>query len=291
MFRPTLGAIRTSRAYDHQVGQQPVVRDVHVATGVALRYLEQGDPAGRAILLLHPWGESLRCFDRLLALLPPSLRVLSLDQRGHGGADKPASGYELASFAADVEAFMETAGLAAAVLVGSSSGGYVAQQVALNSPSRVTGLVLVGSPRSLHGRPPFADEVERLTDPVDPAWVRKSLTWFPRFHDVPDWYIEDRVRDGLRLPAHVWRDTLTGLITALAPTDTGTITAPTLIIWGDRDNLLSGKDERQLAAAIPGSRLVVYRDTGHLVLWEQPDQVASDLTAFVEGLETTAATS
>jgi alpha-beta hydrolase superfamily lysophospholipase len=124
------GAIRTSRAYDHQVGQQPVVRDVHIATGVALRYLEQGDPAGRAILLLHPWGESLRCFDRLLALLPPSLRVLSLDQRGHGGADKPASGYELASFAADVEAFMETAGLAAAVLVGSSSGGYVAQQVA-----------------------------------------------------------------------------------------------------------------------------------------------------------------
>jgi len=291
VFRPTLGAIRTSRTYDHRVGQQPVLRDVHVATGVALRYLEQGDPAGRAILLLHPWGESLRCFDRLLALLPTSLRVLALDQRGHGGADKPPSGYELASFAADVEAFMDTAGLAAAVLVGSSSGGYVAQQVALNSPSRVTGLVLVGSPRSLYGRPPFAEEVERLTDPVDPAWVRKSLTWFPRFHDVPDWYIEDRVRDGLRLPAHVWRDTLTGLITALVPTDIGTITVPTLIIWGDRDNLLSGEDERQMAAAIPGSRLVVYQDTGHLVLWEQPDRVATDLTAFVEGLGTTAPTS
>ena len=289
-FRPPSGAVRTSAAYDHQVAQQPVVREVHVATGINLRYLEHGDPAGRAILLLHPWGESLRCFDRLNTLLPPSLRVLSLDQRGHGGAAKPAGGYELASFAADVEAFMDTAGLAAAVLVGSSSGGYVAQQVALDSPSRVTGLVLVGSPRSLHGRPPFADEVERLTDPVDPAWVRESLTWFPRFHDVPDWYIEDRVRDGLRLPAHVWRETLTGLITALAPTDTGTITAPTLIIWGDRDDLLPGEDQRQLAAAIPGSRLVVYQDTGHLVLWEQPDRVATDLTAFVAGLRTTATT-
>ncbi len=272
------------------MAQQPVVREVHVATGVTLCYLQQGDPAGRAILLLHPWGESLRCFDRLIALLPPSLRVLSLDQRGHGGAEKPVGGYELASFAADVAAFMDAADLASAVLVGSSSGGYVAQQVALNSPGRVTGLVLVGSPRSLHARPPFADEVERLTDPVDPAWVRESLTWFPRFHDVPDWYIEDRVRDGLRLPAHVWRDTLTGLITAPAPTDMGTITAPTLIIWGDRDDLMRGEDQRQLAAAIPGSQLIVYQDTGHLVLWEQPDRVATDLTAFVEGLETAAPT-
>jgi rifampin ADP-ribosylating transferase len=151
--------------------------------------------------------------------------VLSLDQRGHGGAEKPAGGYELAAFAADVEAFMDAAQLATAVLVGSSSGGYVAQQVALHSPSRVTALVLVGTPRSLHGRPPFADEVERLTDPVDPNWVRASLTWFPRFHDVPTRYIEDRVQDGLRLPAHVWRDTMTGLITAPVPTDTGTITA------------------------------------------------------------------
>ena len=54
------------------MAEQPVVRDVHVGTGVRLRYLEQGDPAGMAILVLHPWGESLRCFDRLIALLPPS---------------------------------------------------------------------------------------------------------------------------------------------------------------------------------------------------------------------------
>ena len=276
------------RRYDRTMAEQPVVRKVRVAAGVTVRYREQGDPSGTAVLLLHPWAESLRCFDRLTALLPPSMRVLSLDQRGHGGSDKPVSGYELAAFSADVEAFMDALGVAAAVLVGSSSGGYVAQQVALDSPSLVTGLVLVGAPRSLHGRPPFADEVERLTDPVDPSWVRESLTWFPRFHDVPNRYVEDRVQDGLCLPAHVWRDTLTGLLTAPAPTETGTITAPTLIIWGDRDDILSGEDQRQLADAIPGSRLVAYQDTGHLVLWEQPDRVAADLTAFVESLEAAA---
>jgi pimeloyl-ACP methyl ester carboxylesterase len=134
------------------------------------------------------------------------------------------------------------------------------------------------------GRPPFADEVDLLTDPVDRAWVEASLEWFPRFHDVPDWYIEDRINAGVRTPAHAWRQSLTGLTTAPPPTETGTITAPTLIIWGDRDELLTRADQEALAAAIPDSRFVVYEGTGHLVLWEQPQRVATDLTSFVTSL-------
>jgi len=109
---------------------------------------------------------------------------------------------------------MDAVGLQSAVQLGSLSGGYVAQQVAVQVPYRVDDLVLVGAPRSLQGRPAFADEVDRLTDPVDPTWVEESLTWFPRYHDVPDCYIKDRIRDGLRVPAHVWKAGLAGLTTA-----------------------------------------------------------------------------
>jgi rifampin ADP-ribosylating transferase len=59
-----------------------------------------------------------------------------------------------------------------------------------------------------------------------------------------------------------------------------------LIIWGERDELLPLQDGYLLAAAIPGSRLIVYEETGHLVLWEQPERVATDLTDFVAGLST-----
>jgi pimeloyl-ACP methyl ester carboxylesterase len=176
------------------------------------------------------------------------------------------------NFADDIEAFMDAVGLQSAVLLGSSSGGYVAQQVAVQVPHRVGGLVLVGAPRSLQCRPAFGHEVDRLTDPVDPSWVEESLTWFPRYHDVPDWYIKDRIRDGLRVPAHVWIAGLARLTTAVPPSESGTITAPTLIIWGERDELLPLQDGYLLAAAIPGSRLIVYEDTGHLVLWEQPNE-------------------
>lgn len=55
-------------------------------------------------------------------------------------------------------------------------------------------------------------------------------------------------------------------------------------MWGACDELLTREQQQALTAAIPASRLVVYEDTGHLVLWEQPERVASDLTAFVESL-------
>jgi rifampin ADP-ribosylating transferase len=139
----------------------------------------------------------------------------------------------------------------------------------------------VGSPRTLKGKPSFADEVERLTDPIDPRWVKATLDWFPIVGDVPKWYVRDRVFDGVRMPARVWIEALRGLYTAEPPTEMGAITAPTLILWGAADGLLSGADERALADAIPGSRLIVYENTGHLVLWERPDRVAADLIDFL----------
>lgn len=231
--------------------------------------------------MLHAWAESLGSFDRLLPLLPPGIRVLAPDQRGHGHADKPRTGYALADFARDAVAFLDEVGLESAVLLGSSSGGYVAQQVAFAHPHRVAGLLLVGSPRSLRGRPPFADDVGTLTDPVDPAWVRRFLEWIPLLTEVPRWYLEDRVRDGVRMPAAVWQESLIGLSTALPPTEAGVITAPTLIISGASDRLLPEGEGRALATAIAGSRLIEYEHTGHLVLWEHPERVASDTVDFV----------
>ena len=101
-------------------GSRRQVHKIHLDTGISLAYVEQGDRSGRAILLLHAWGESLRCFDRLTPLLPDSYRVLAIDQRGHGQADKPADGYDLESLAVDLVAFMDAMGLSSVVLVGLS---------------------------------------------------------------------------------------------------------------------------------------------------------------------------
>jgi pimeloyl-ACP methyl ester carboxylesterase len=254
---------------------------LRLATGITTGYTEDGDPDGRpALLLLHAWAESRRSFALLAPGLPAWLRTVAVDLRGHGDADKPPSGYDLPALAADVVAAMDALDLPDAVLVGASSGGYVAQQVAVDTPRRVAGLVLAGAPRDLRGVPPFAAEIERLRDPVDPAWVRSFVAGFPHA-PVPGWYLEQAAADGLRLPADVWRATLAGLTSSRPPTDVGLITAPTLVVSGAADGLLGRAQTAALASAIPHARWIEYPDAGHVVLWDQPARLAADIAAFL----------
>lgn len=261
----------------------PEVRNLSLRTGITVPCLVQGDQDAKPLLLLHAWGESRNSFDRLLPGLT-GFRVYAPDLRGQGQADKPGEGYSLAEQAGDAVAILDAVGAKTSFVLGSSSGGYVAQQLAVMHPGRVAALVLVGSPLSLQGRPAVADEVEQLADPIDEDWVRASVSWFPLHQPVPGWYLEDRVRDGVRMPAHAWKKLLAGLTSSAPPTDAGTIRTPTLIICGGKDNLLPQRDRELLAARISGAKLKVYPDAGHLVLWECPDRVLADAGAFLNSL-------
>lgn len=131
-------------------------------------------------------------------LLPElaGFRIYAPDLRGQGDADKPQNGYSLAEQAADAAAVLDALEVPTTSILGSSSGGYIAQQLAVEHPDRVTALVLVGAALTLQGRPPFAAEVESLTDPVAEDWVRNFLTGFPLIQDVPSWFLEDQVFEG-----------------------------------------------------------------------------------------------
>ena len=252
-----------------------------LSTGVSVPHRAHGDPGGVPCLLVHAWCEAAGSFDRMLPHLPRWAAVHAIDLRGHGGADKPADGYALADVAADVVAVLDALGLEQAVLVGSSSGGYVAQQVAASWPERVTGLALIGSPATLASRPPFADEVAALTDPLDPAWVRDTLAWFPLGTPVPSGYVDDRVADALAVPASIWSAALEGLCAAEPPLARAPLDIPGVVIWGGRDDVLGRTQRDALAAALPRARIVVLPGVGHLVLWERPERVAAEVARLL----------
>ena len=252
--------------------------------GLELPYIEQGDPHGVPVVLVHAWLESRRYFDRLMAALPERIRAFAFDQRGHGDATKPPEGYELRDFSDDIGAVMDAVGLDAAVLAGASSGGYVAQRFAVDHPGRTLALALLGSPRSLRGpRPPFAEVIATLEDPIDAAFVRE-LNDGMAGREIPDEIMEVLCQENLKVPARVWRDAFEGLLAAEAPLDTGPSSTPTLIVWGHRDSLLPRADQEAMAAEIPGARLAIYDGVGHVPVIEAPERVAADLTALCDAL-------
>jgi rifampin ADP-ribosylating transferase len=257
-----------------------VTRRLMLASGLRLVVRDYG--SGVPVLLVHAWGETHRSFDGLARLLAPHLRLVVPDQRGVGDSDKPAGGYSLVQAAADLVELLDAMDLPSAFVVGTSSGGYVAQQIGVDHAGRVDGLVLVGSPRSLAGGgDPFGAMLAGLNDPVTPEDVRSMNSAVSFCHPVPADFLADQDRSALTIPRHVWRAVYGGLLAATPPLDAGRITIPTLLLWGAADNVLPRSQADDLVAAIPRARLVVYEDTGHLVLWEQPDRVAADVISLV----------
>jgi non-heme chloroperoxidase len=262
------------------------LKSAELSNGLTLPYVEQGSRSGVPVVFVHALAESWRSFERVLPHLPPSIHAFAVTQRGHGDADGPAAGYGLEDFSTDLAAFMDAVGLEAAVIVGSSSGGYVTQQFAIEHPERILGIVLAGAPRSLRDKPGVSEifaAVSELTDPIDPAFAREVVE-STLFRPLSPAFLEAMIDESLKAPAHVWKATFQGLLEAVPPTETGMISAPTLILWGDRDGFLPRSDQEALAAAIPGSRLVIYAGTGHVVHWEEPERVAADVLAFAEGI-------
>ena len=110
-----------------------------------LSYIEQGDPAGVPIMLLHGVSEFLPFVCAVAAVpaaVPSCARDFSARSRRLGA---PRFGYTPRDFAADLDAFMEVANLGPVIVVGHSMGSSVAECFALNYPGRVSGLVLVGA--------------------------------------------------------------------------------------------------------------------------------------------------
>ena len=253
-----------------------------LASGLRVPYAVTGNSAGQPVVFVHAYVESWRYFEVVLGRLPATLHGYAPTQRGHGDADRPAHGYLPADFAADVAGFMDALGIRRAALVGTSSGGLVSQLVASACPDRVSALVLISSPAHLGDKPAVAamwESICALHDPLDRGFVEEFVrSTSPR--SVPEDFVDTLVEESLKAPAHVWKETLRGLIDMDIRANLKRITAPTLLIAGDDDAFVSD-DQQVLLRAIPGARLSLYNGVGHGVHLAQPERVVKDIVDFL----------
>ncbi len=261
-------------------------RRVVLGPELTLDCVEQGDRTALPLVLLPGMSDSWSSFSPLLAELPGDLHVLAVSQRGHGASSRPGSGYRPFDYARDVVALLDALALGRAVLVGHSSGSLTARLVASDHPDRVAGLVLLASPLTLRGHPAAAELAaapELAGDAVPEQFVRAFVrsTVGP---SVPARFLDAMVSQSAAVPAHVWRDTFRGLLDHDGTNGLRQLLTPTLLVWGDTDEIATRADQDALLDGVGTSRLLAYEGVGHSPHWEQPARLGADITAFVRGL-------
>jgi pimeloyl-ACP methyl ester carboxylesterase/DNA-binding CsgD family transcriptional regulator len=272
------------------------VRFCRSADGTRLAYAVHG--AGPPLLLASCWLSHLE-FDwqspvwrHFLLDLGRFATVVRYDERGYGLSDWDVSDYSLDTRIADLEAIADAAGLERFALLGMSQGGPVAISYATRHPDRLSRLVLYGTYAVAMNRDPDAAELEQtFQQMIKVGFGRKDSTF-------------RRVFTSLMIPGASeeqagWLDELQAMATctenavrsraarmhvdvaALVPD----VALATLVLHARGDRMVDFARGRELAAGIPGARLVTLDSDNHITLADEPawpvfvDELAAFLAA------------
>jgi pimeloyl-ACP methyl ester carboxylesterase len=250
------------------------------ANGVPLCLATVGDPADPAILLVHGACASLLWWDRDLCerLAAGGRYVIRYDNRDTGRSisyPPGRPGYTLRDLAGDAIGLLDVLGIERAHVVGRSMAGAIALILGVGHPDRVASLTFVGTTPGDDGLPPMSPDFLAATadppDPADrPAVVRYIVALMRAYAGGSPHFDEPATRavaehDVARTANLAAALTNHFLIDTSGPAAGGyaDLTAPALIVHGDRDPVYPLPHGRALQAAIPDAELLVLPDTGH----------------------------
>jgi pimeloyl-ACP methyl ester carboxylesterase len=237
--------------------------------------LYQGDVGGkRNLVLVHGAGGSHLDWPAPLRRLKEA-NVYTLDLPGHGRSEG-AGRSSIAAYRDFLLAFLDTLGLERATVVGHSMGGAIALDFALHYPSRLDGLILVGSGARLRVAPAILtgilSDFEATVDLVCDYAFGPSAT-------------EQLKRLGRQRLLKTPPEVLHGDYAACDAFDVmerlGEVHCPTLVIGGTADRLTPPKYSVYLRDHIPEAELVLVDAAGHMVMLEKPEVVAKAVSKFI----------
>jgi pimeloyl-ACP methyl ester carboxylesterase len=254
------------------------------ASGVRIAWERRG--SGPPLLLIHGLGYARWGWEPVIDLLAAEHEVVLFDNRGIGESDAPLGPYTARMLAEDAVAVLDAAGLERAHVLGTSLGGMVALQVALDWPDRVDRLVLACTTPGGSGAAPMPDRTVRLmgeaaTLPMDVA-LRRFVE--NAFGPNPEPELVERIMAHRLATAQApaaWAAQAAAGATFDVWERVGAIRARTLVLTGDEDGVVDPRNSELLAERIPGARLEVFPGAGHLFFWEQPERFVSVVTEFL----------
>jgi pimeloyl-ACP methyl ester carboxylesterase len=255
--------------------------------GTKFAYVDEGQ--GSPIVLLHGWSSSLRWFERNIPELAKRHRVVALDFRGHGSSEKTASGHTMEQYAIDVRDFIDGVGVRNPVVVGWSMGSIVLWNYIMQfGRGQASSMVFVGqsasdliTPKYEHGIIPESDVQQYMYElQMDRRKLVAHNMEIMVKHRPSDDELEWMTEDYLRCPAHIatvafYHQTMADSMPAFPKID-----FPCQVHFGVDPKMYKLVHGEYLASIIPGSELIVFEESGHVPMREEPERFNRELHAF-----------
>lgn len=230
---------------------------------------------GQPLIMINGFASAQNIMLALARIFAKHYRVITFDNRGIGGSDKPTGAYTTSMMADDTIALMDSLGIDRAHILGGSMGGMIAQEIAINQPQRVNRLVLFCTSA---GGGPLRDILFDMIEASVPGWKRSNpdlteadlqkfmVDMFSRSFNsklyqalfLPLLKMQAR-QDKLKAPV----GQLEAMLSHNALDRLDRIQAPTLVLAGGRDRLMPPHSSEELASRIKGAKLVVIEKGAH----------------------------
>ncbi|MGZ5388262.1 MAG: alpha/beta fold hydrolase [Solirubrobacterales bacterium] len=263
-----------------------------------VQVLEEGDPAGEPIVLIHCYACSMRWFDEVAALLAADHRVIRTDLLGHGGSAKPSGGYSIPDQAAAIAEVLGALNVRDATIVGHSLGGTIAAAVAEQSPDVAARVVNIDQAADdsfedlsflaeLGYKPVVGQALKRFSDIAPSSVVRAEYeqAFAPGYNiasgfEDPDQVVEDFGE--MTYTAYEEAAEAEGDFTDVRPLDDrlSALSIPVMVIFGTEDQIYDTDAAVQRFEDIEDVRVELIEGAGHSPNVEVPDRVAALIAAF-----------
>ena len=270
---------------------------VELRPGLTVHFRDEGPRDAPVIVLLHGSNADLHTWDAWTAALTDRYRVVRFDQIGHGltGAN-PSGDYSPDAYIDGVQSVADKLGLKRFALAGNSMGGGIALGYALAHPDRLDGLVLLdagGAPRLGKAKGNIGFTLARnpvggwLMQEITPRWlIAQSVHQTVANQAVATDATIDRYWELLRYPGNRAATAVRFGMgwTTFPESRLAELKVPVLILWGEKDGLIPVAAGRWFAQAIPGAKLIVYPDIGHIPMEEAAPRSVADLRGWLAAL-------